>query len=123
MRYSEFIEKLNQHYHTDIFYKDYDCDMSDLDNAYINVRTGTNKSMSVDVEIETYNIKNFYISGYISYEELSLLTKFDKVSDVFKLEKELAKEQENTDYWRNKDRENNAVKEFAQDTILKAIEG
>ena len=123
MRYSEFIEKLNQHYHTDIFYKDYDCDMSDTSNAFINVRTGTNKTMSVDVEIETYNIKNFYISGYISYEELSLLTRFNEVSDVANLNRELAREKENVDYWRNKDRENNAVKEFAQETILKAIEG
>lgn len=124
MTYKEIVEHLNNTYNTDIFYSDYDGEFGDRTVVFIDAKSKLGKNFSVEVNPITLEIGSVIINK-LTVEDIKILSNVD--SNLFEktqtLSLELAKEKENTDYWRNKDRENNAVKEFAQDTILKAIKG
>ena len=124
MTYKELAEQLNKKYNTDIFVEDYDRDCGESLAIFITAKSKLDKDFSVGINPATLEIGSVVING-LTIEDIKILSNTD--SNLFEktqtLSLELAKEKENTDYWRNKDRENNAVKEFAQDTILKAIEG
>lgn len=124
MTYKEIAEQLNKKYNTDIFVEDYDRDCGESTMIFITAKSKLGKDFSVEVNPATLKIGSVVING-LTVEDIKILsnTESNYFEKIQTLSLELAKEKENTDYWRNKDRENNAVKEFAQDTILKAIEG
>lgn len=124
MTYKEIAEQLNKKYNTDIFYEDYDRNCGESAVIFITAKSKLGKDFSVEINPATLEIGSVVINR-LTIEDIKTLSNVDSNSfeKIQTLSLELAKEKENTDYWRNKDRENNAVKEFAQDTILKAIEG
>lgn len=124
MTYKEIAEQLNKKYNTDIFVEDYDRDCGENLAIFISAKSKLGKDFSVEVNPATLEIGSVVINR-LTIEDIKTLsnTESNSFEKIQTLSLELAREKENVDYWRNKDRENNAVKEFAQDTILKAIEG
>lgn len=124
MTYKEIAERLNNLYSTKIFETEYNGDVGESSSIWLDVGTKIGKPLSVEVNPTTYEIGSVVIHK-LSVKDIETLSNAD--SNLYKkvqnLSLELANEKENVEYWRNKNNENNAVKEFAQDTILKAIEG
>ena len=124
MTYKEIAEQLNKKYNTDIFIADYNGDTEGRTRIYLDAKSELGKTISVEVDTEYLEAKCIIINGADTNDVLAVSkANLEKDKQIEDLKLQVQKEKENVDYWRNKDRANEDVKEFAQDTILKAIKG
>ena len=124
MTYKEVAEQLNKKYNTDIFKENYDGDIGDSSSIFIGAKSELGKALSVEVDAESLEVRCVFMHAANANDVIAISKaniEKDKLIEDLKLQ--VQKEKENTDYWRNKDRASEEVKEFAQDTILKAIKG
>jgi len=124
MTYKEIAEQLNKKYNTDIFMTDYDGNIVDRSSIFLDAKSELGKTISVEVDIESLEVR-CVILNTLNANDVIAISKANIAKDkqIEDLKLQVQKEKENADYWRNKDRASEEVKEFAQDTILKAIKG
>ena len=126
MKYQEFVKKVNEIYNTNIFYSPYTFDIEEddkkeetvyfkdyLDNVYI-----------VDIDLESFEIKNFH-----SIERKNFSIKlFESMNTNLQEENNNLKcivydSKKEIEYLKKIESQNDGIKKFAQETILKAIKG
>lgn len=124
MTYKEIAEQLNKKYNTDVFKENYNGDVGDSSSIFIGAKSEIGKTLSIEVEPESLEVRCVIINTSDANDVIAISkANLKKDEQIEELKLQVQKEKENTDYWRNKDKSSEEVKEFAQDTILKAIKG
>jgi len=127
MTYKELANKLNEKYNTDIFSCNYDFEITEDKICHIDVKIEGLKKAFVSANIETLELTDFCCFGLINPETLVRLAKapetyqeIQKYKDTVNMLKTQI-EFVSTDLAKIPVLE--GVRDFAQDTLLKAIKG
>ena len=128
MTYKELVEKLNEKYNTDIFYTYYtDLDLNDESRANVDVKIGGLKGVTIWVNPETLELSDLGCYQKIDGNTLGKLGDGLKALEQYEQQqatiKELTEKLAEAEKELAKVEELKAVRDFAQETILKAISG
>lgn len=122
MTYQELTNKLNEKYNTNIFYSNYNLEI-DNKQADIKFKSKLNEEFYVNVDVETLEFKKIFTFIFVDFSTIESIAKGNQQDEVDKLKVDIKfLESENKDL-KNSVSSHNAIKDFAQDTILKAIKG
>lgn len=127
MTYKELVNKLNEKYNTDIFVCDYDLEITNDKSCVINIKIDGIKNPHVSVNLETLELFDFCCFCSIDPETLVKIAKAPASYQEIREHKETISilktqlEFVRTDLAKIPVLE--GVRDFAQDTLLKAIKG
>lgn len=129
MKYSEFVDILNKHYDTDIFYSKYDIEIleHEKERPSVNVRVQGLDNLQVTVDAETLELLGIFQHSNFEFSVLKAIIKcIDKEEELDKereKNKQLSVELQKANAEIEEMKPLSAINRFAQDTILKAIAG
>lgn len=128
MAYKELVEKLNEKYNTDIFFTYYtDLDLTDESRANVDIRIDGLKGVIAWVYPETLEICDLGCYQKIDGNALAKIGKGFKALEQYEQQqatiKELTEKLAEAEKELAKAESLKAVRDFAQETILKAIMG
>ena len=122
MTYQELANKLNEKYNTDIFYCDYHLNV-DGKEADIKFKSKLNEEFYVSVNVETLEFEKIFRFSFVDFSTVESIVKWNQQDEIDKLKANVKFLESENKNLKNSVSSGNAIKDFAQDTILKAIKG